>query len=65
MGGKRGYGGASHDVAPCVSSSYTSGLEETNSVARKRRRSSHLKAFWRDVLMQEILLAQRVDGSYL
>ena len=39
MGGKRGNSGASYDVAPCVGSSCASGLEETNSVARKRRRS--------------------------
>ena len=36
MGGKRGNSGASHDVAPCVCSSCAGGLEETNSVARKR-----------------------------
>lgn len=39
MGGKRGYSGAGHDVASCVSSSCTSSLKETDSVARKRRRS--------------------------
>ena len=39
MGGKRGNSGASYDVAPCAGSSCTSGLEKTNSVARKRRRS--------------------------
>ena len=39
MGGKRGNSGASHDVALCVSSSCASGPEETNSVARERRRS--------------------------
>ena len=39
MGGKCGNSGASHDVAPCVSGPYASGLRETDSVARKRRRS--------------------------
>ena len=35
MGGKRGNCHANHDVAPGVSSSCASGLEKTNSVARK------------------------------
>ena len=38
MGGKRGNSAASHDVAPCVCSSYSGSLEETNFMARERRR---------------------------